>query len=237
MTLPRSKLSPHTNQLLDGLSAGERDRVLAQCEPAELVAGEILAEAGKPIRSVYFPTDSFISLVTVMTGGATLEVALVGNEGMIGLSLVLGGQLASVNASVQGAGPAWRMSAVRFRRVMRNSRELRGALNRYVFVRISQLGQVAGCTRFHVVEQRLARWLLMTADRAHSASFHMTHELLAYSLGVRRVGVTRAASALQKGRFIEYSRGDIAILDRKGLERVSCGCYGADLATYARILG
>ena len=233
----RAKQPSHTNQLLDGLSAGERDRVLALCDFAELAAGQILTEAGKPISHVYFPTDSFISLVTVMAGGATLEVALVGNEGMIGVSLVLGGQLASVNATVQGAGPAWRMSAVRFRRVMRNSKELSEALNRYVTVRMSQLGQVAGCTRFHVVEQRLARWLLMTGDRAHSASFHMTHELLAFALGVRRVGVTRAATALQKGRLIEYSRGDIAILDRKGLERASCGCYGADLATYARILG
>ena len=142
-----------------------------------------------------------------------------------------------MNAVVQGAGPAWRMNAARFRRALRTHKELRNGMHRYAFVRLSQLGQIAGCMRFHVVEERLARWLLMTSDRAHSATFHMTHELLAYALGVRRVGVTRAATALQNGRLIEYSRGDIAILDRKGLERVSCGCYDADLATYARVLG
>lgn len=237
MPLVRAKRPPHTNQLLDALPAVERERMLAGCELVELALGEVLAQPGKPIANVYFPTDSFVSLVTIMTGGATLEVALVGSEGMVGVSLVLGAQTASMHAVVQGAGPAWCMNAVRFRRALRANKDLRDGLHRYAFVRLTQLGQIAGCMRFHVVEERLARWLLMTADRAHSATFHMTHELLAFSLGVRRVGVTRAATALQKGNLIEYSRGDIAILDRKGLERVSCGCYGADLATYDRILG
>lgn len=235
--MPRTKQAPRTNRLLDDLPAADRQRLLDGCERVELVVGEILAQPGKPIRHVYFPMESYISLVTEMGGGSSLEVALVGNEGMLGVPLVLGVGVSPIHAVVLGAGPAWRMSAARFRRALGHGSVLRLWLHRYLCVLMSQLEQAAGCTRFHVVEERLARWLLMTGDRAHSESFHMTHELLAFTLGVRRVGVTRAASSLQKGKFIRYTRGDIAILDRKGLEGASCGCYGADLRTYERILG
>jgi CRP-like cAMP-binding protein len=234
--LARAKKSPHTNRLLDDLPRRVHHDLLADCEHVELALGRVLAEPGKPIGHVYFPSESFISLVTEMGGGPSLEVALVGNEGMLGVPLVLGIGISPVHAVVQGAGAAWRMSAARFRRALVEGHALRRVLHRYLFVLMSQLGQTAGCTRFHVVEERLARWLLMTADRAHSETFYMTHELLAYTLGVRRVGVTCAASSLQKGNLIRYSRGDIAILDRKGLEKASCRCYRADLATYDRIL-
>ncbi len=235
--LAGAKLPALTNRLLDGLSGRIRQRLVADCDAVELVPGEILAEPGDAIAHVYFPTGSFISLVTEMGGGPSLEVALVGNEGMVGMPLVLGIGISPFHAVVQGAGPAWRMKAARFRRTLRDGLALRQGLHRYLFVLMSQLGRTAGCTRFHVVEERLARWLLMTADRAHSDRFHMTHELLAYTLGVRRVGVTRAATSLQNDGLIRYSRGDIAILDRKGLERASCRCYAADLETYDRALG
>jgi CRP-like cAMP-binding protein len=235
--MARAKQPPHTNRLLDELPPEVRERLLASCEEVDLVLGEILSRPGKAITHVYFPTDSYISLVTDVGGGPSLEVALVGNEGMLGVPLVLGVPFSAIHAVVLGAGPAWRISAARLRKMLATGSELRKGLHPYLCVLMGQLAQAAGCTRFHVVEERLARWLLMTGDRAHSETFHITHEILATTLGVRRVGVTRAASSLQKGNLIRYSRGDIAILDRKGLEKASCGCYGADLATYLRILG
>jgi CRP-like cAMP-binding protein len=215
----------------------ERERFLSGCELVELTLGETLAKPGEPMRDVYFPTESYISVVTEMGGQQGLEVALVGNEGMLGMSMVLGIGISPFLAVVQGAGPAWRMSAGRYRRALGGSSTLRRRLEGYLFVRVTQLGQTAGCMRFHVIEQRLARWLSMTADRAHSKAFHMTHALLGYILGVRRVGITEAAKSLQNRKLITYSRGDVVILDREGIRQASCGCYGTDLATYDRILG
>ncbi|BCB27234.1 Crp/Fnr family transcriptional regulator [Sulfurimicrobium lacus] len=210
--------------------------MLSGCEPAELVFGDVLCEPGEIIRHVYFPTDSFISLVTPVDGQGSLEVALVGSEGMYGIPLLLGVDVSPLHAVVQGSGPAWRMDAGRFHLELKHSVALQAELNRYVYVLMSQLAQTAACTRFHVVEERLARWLLMTRDRAHSEEFHITHEFLAQILGVRRVGVTKAAGSLQSKKLISYSRGDIRIHDVAGLESASCTCYRTDKETYDRIL-
>jgi len=227
-------VSPITNRLLDRLSAKDRAGVLADCEEVDLSFGEILAEPGDPVRNVYFPTGSCISLLVPMGGKDLLEVAIVGSEGVYGVSVALGVGISPLRALVQGAGPAWQIGAVAFRRALARVPTLRGHIDRYTHVRMSQLIQGAGCNRFHVVEQRVARWLLMTGDRAHAATFNITHEFLASMLGVRRVGITKAASALQARRLITYTRGVLTILDRKGLERASCACYRSDLLTYER---
>ncbi|NTV10138.1 MAG: Crp/Fnr family transcriptional regulator [Zoogloea sp.] len=227
---------PAANLLLEALPREDRRRFVAGCEPVELAFSEILTEPGERIHHVYFPTESFISLVAMIDGGASLEVGLVGNEGALGIPLILGVDVSSLRALVQGSGPALRMDAAGFHDQLGLSPALRGLLQRYLYVMLAQFAQTAACTRFHVVEARLARWLLMTQDRAHSARFHITHEFLACMLGVRRVGITKAATALQNRKLISYSRGDITVLDRGGLEAAACGCYAVDKATHATII-
>lgn len=234
--MPLRKRVTHTNRLLTALSRTDRLHFLAGCEPVELVFDDILCEPGDTIRHVYFPTDSYISLVSPIDGRASLEVALVGNEGMHGISLALGVDVAPLHALVQGGGGALRMNAALFRRELKQSPGLRRGLNRYIYVLMSQLAQTAACTRFHLLEARLARWLLMTQDRAYSDELHITHEFLAYMLGVRRVGITKAAGSLHARKLINYSRGIITVLNRSGLEAASCGCYRADKVTYDRIM-
>lgn len=227
---------PATNLLLDALHAEDREQLLSNCEHIQLNTGEVLYRGGDAIPHVYFPTGGFMSLVASIDS-TNMEVCLVGNEGIVGITLLLGIEMAPFTALVQGSGTALRISASSFLRILEQSPELNRVLKRYLYVRMSQLAQTAACTRFHLLEGRLARWLLMTQDRAHSDKFHITHVFLAYMLGVRRVGVTKAANLLQQRKLISYQRGDITILDRSGLERVSCGCYRADKEIYERILG
>jgi CRP-like cAMP-binding protein len=235
--LSRTKTAPVQNLLLAALSAADRLRLLGNQAPVDLSLSRTISESGDRIRHVYFPTDGFISLITPGVGRAQLEIGLVGNEGMLGIPLLLGVNVSPLRALVQGAGHAWQIDTAHFVDTLESHPGIRALFNRYLYVFISQLMQTATCTRFHLVEARLARWLLMTRDRAHSNEFHVTHEFLAYMLGVRRVGVTRAASALQQRELIRYSRGDLAILDVRGLEEAACPCYATDNTIYSRVLG
>ena len=224
-----------TNYLISRLSREEQNRFLQHCESTELVFGDILCETDQPIQYVYFPLAGFISLVISMEGHQPLEVGLIGNEGMLGATLALEVADAPLKAVVQGSGSALRMTAAQFQHELRNSPSMLSTLNRYLYVLVMQLSQTAACTHFHEIEPRLARWLLMTHDRAHADHFHLTQEYLADMLGVRRSSITIAAGKLQQQKLISYIRGDINILDRKKLEAVSCECYSLLNDHYARL--
>ena len=224
------------NHLIELLPRTDRQRLIAGCEPFPLVLADVLCERGEATRHVYFPTDGFISLVTTIDNHPGLEVGMVGREGMLGAQLALGVVLTPLRALVQGEGTAWRIGTGAFRREVAHSAALQRCMNRYLYVLMAQLAASAACLRFHLIGPRLARWLLMSQDRAHSDSFRVTHEFLAYMLGVRRVGVTVAAGALQHSGLIRYHRGEMTVLDRKGLEAAACDCYVADQKAYAEMI-
>lgn len=230
-------MSTAENELVARLPRRDRRSLLAACESVPLVLGSLLCEPGKAMRHVYFPNEGFISLMASIDGEPGLEVGMVGHEGMLGVHLALGVGVAPLHAMVHGAGTAWRVGSARFRLELAASTALKRTLNRYLYVLMEQMATSACCTRFHRIEPRLARWLLISHDRAHSDSFHLTHEGLAGMLGVRRVGITGAASDLQRRGLVRYHRGDITVLDRAGLEAAACGCYAADRDAYGRMLG
>lgn len=232
-----AKRAAVANRLLTALPAAARRRLLARGKRVILESGTILRDSGTIVSHVYFPVGSFIALLAGDNSDVKLEVGLVGNEGMLGITLMLGVLPTPVRWLVQGTGQAWRLEATAFLAELNASPELHLELNRYLLVVLAQLAQTAACKRFHVVEARLARWLLMTRDRAHADSFHITHESLAYLMGVRRAGITRAASSLHKRDLIRYSRGNLRIIDGRGLEAASCGCYAADNKAYASVMG
>lgn len=226
----------HANRLLAGLPERSRRRVLGSCDRVELRFAAVLCASGEPIRHVYFPLDSVVSLVEALQDGARLEVGIVGSEGMFGMSLILGVNTSLQHAVVQGAGSALRMSAKDFQRHYSESAALREIMGRYVYVLMGQLAQNAACIRYHLIGARLARWLLMTRDRIHSDHFRLTHEFLAYMLGVRRAGITLAARSLEGRGLIDYSRGEITILDGPGLKKAACRCYRQGNKLYERVL-
>ena len=218
-------LTRAANRVLMAIPPREYERLQADLEPVTLKFGQILYNPGKPIQHVYFPVDCLISLLTAVDKRRTLEVGMVGSEGMAGMPFILGMGISGVRAVVQGEGTALRMASAPFRTEFDRNRPLQEALFRYVYALMAQISQTAACNRFHEAEARLARWLLMTRDRLGSDEFLLTHEFLAHMLGLRRVGVTEAASALKRRKLISYARGKIRILDVRGLKASSCSCY------------
>ncbi|TFW36055.1 Crp/Fnr family transcriptional regulator [Massilia horti] len=215
----------NANLLLAALPPNELARMLPLLDQVTVEVGAVLCEAGDPVRFIYFPHDCLVSMMGVAEGRMTLEVGLVGREGMMGAAVALGHDAVQVRAVVQRAGSASRMDSDKFRAEFARNPSLQRVLYRYTDTLLAQAIQIAVCSRYHVLEARLARSLLVTRDRLQSDRFRLTHEFLAHALGVRRVGVTKAASALQQQGLINYSRGNIEILDAQGLAAAACTCY------------
>jgi CRP-like cAMP-binding protein len=224
------------NLLLEALPSEVHARLFAQMELVPLSLGEVLYESGDTMRHVYFPTDAIVSLLYVMENGSSGEIAVVGREGMVGIALFMGGESTPSRALVQSAGHAWRMPAQRLKDEFNRHGELQHLLLRYTQALITQMAQTAVCNRHHSIDQQLCRWLLLSLDRLPGNRLVMTQELIANMLGVRREGVTEAAGKLQKEGLVEYSRGQITVLDRPRLEQRSCECYAVVKAETDRLL-
>ncbi len=227
---------PHTNQLLAALPAAEWQRWSAQLEPVTLELGQVLYESGSSLSHVYFPTSAIVSLLYVMENGASAEIAVTGFEGVVGVALFMGGETTPSRAVVQSAGNAFRLEAQIVKREFDQSHPVMHLLLRYTQALITQMAQTAVCNRHHSLDQQLCRWLLLSLDRLHGSELRMTQELIANMLGVRREGVTEAASKLQSAGLIKYSRGRIQVLDRAALEQRSCECYAVVKKEYDRLL-
>jgi CRP-like cAMP-binding protein len=224
------------NTLIDSLPRTAKSRLLAICESIDLVSGEIVSGSGAQTRHVYFPTGSIVSLTTSAKNAPVLEIGMVGSEGMLGTQVTLGIYSVPLHARVRGSGTAWRVATGPFNREMGRSPPLKRSLNRYLHVTMLQLASDVRCLRFHQIDRRLARWLLMTHDRTHSDSLAVTHQLIADLMGVRRVGITKAAGELQQRGIIHYVRGKLTIVDRKALESQACSCYASERKNYAHFL-
>jgi CRP-like cAMP-binding protein len=218
---------PQQNHILDALPPAERERLFPHLKLVTLPLGAVVYEAGDMLRHIYFPTDSIVSLLYVLENGASAEICVVGNDGVIGVSLFMGGETTTSRAIVQSAGAAYRLSGRRLKQEFERQGETMHILLRYTQALITQMAQTAVCNRHHTVDQQLARWLLLSLDRLPSNKLMMTQELIADMLGVRREGVTDAAGKLQRLGVITYSRGMITVLDRPRLEQLSCECYSA----------
>jgi CRP-like cAMP-binding protein len=216
---------PQQNHILAALPQPERERLFPYLKLVSLPLGTALYESGDMLRHIYFPTDAIVSLLYVLKDGASAEIAVVGNDGAIGVALFMGGETTTNRAVVQSAGSAYQMTGVRLKEEFERHGELLHILLRYTQALITQMAQTAVCNRHHSVEQQLSRWLLLSLDRLSSAELTMTQELIANMLGVRREGVTEAAGKLQKLGVITYQRGHITVLDRPRLEQLCCECY------------
>lgn len=228
--------NPTHNQLLAALPAAEQQRLFPQLEPVPMPLGKVLYESGSKLGHVYFPTDSIVSLLYVMEDGSSAEIAVVGNEGLVGVALFMGGETTPSRALVQSAGFAYRLAGAAMKQEFGRSGAMQHLLLRYTQALLTQMAQTAVCNRHHSVDQQLCRWLLLSLDRLPSNEVSMTQELIANMLGVRREGVTEAAGNLQNAGLIRYSRGRITVLDRPRLEQRVCECYAVVKKEFDRLL-
>ena len=219
--------APQQNHLLDALPAAEREQIYPQLQLVEMPLGKVVYEPGDVPRYAYFPTDCIVSLLYILEDGASTEISIVGNDGLIGLALFMGGGTTPSRAVVQSGGHAYRLPGQKLREEFHRNAAIRLLLLRYTQALITQMAQTVVCNRHHTVDQQLCRWLLLSLDRLPANELTMTHELIANMLGVRREGVTGAVGKLQELGVINHSRGHITVLDRPALERLSCECYAA----------
>jgi CRP-like cAMP-binding protein len=227
---------PQQNHLLEALPESDYKRIHPMLEHVHMPLGHTLYESGGQLRHVYFPTTSIVSLLYVLESGASAEIAVVGNEGVLGISLFMGGETTPSRAVVQSAGYGYRMKSSLLKLEFNRGGAMMHLLLRYTQALITQMTQTAVCNRHHSIEQQLCRWLLLSLDRLSENDLHMTQELIANMLGVRREGVTEAAGKLQRAGMIEYSRGHIHVLNRPNLEKMVCECYKVVKAEFDRLL-
>ncbi|SHH48161.1 cAMP-binding domain of CRP or a regulatory subunit of cAMP-dependent protein kinases [Pollutimonas bauzanensis] len=235
IALPTS-LAPEANHLLASLPAVDKARLFPHLELVQLPLGHVLYESGSQMRHVHFPTDAIISLLYVMEDGASAEIAVVGNDGIVGVSLFMGGETTPSRAVVQSAGHVYQLPGQVLKDEFLRAGPMQHLLLRYTQALLTQMAQTAVCNRHHSLDQQLCRWLLLSLDRRHSSELIITQELIASMLGVRREGVTEAAGNLQKADLIKYRRGHITVLDRAGLEARTCECYAVVRKEYDRLL-